>query len=265
MMKTIVLILLIESIARCAGPQTTTELNLGHIFEKYGVSGCFVLYDQEEDSYMRINPSLCDSGYTPASTFKIPNSIIALEEGVIRDTSEIIKWDGHEWPGNKNWNENQTLKTAMKYSCIWVYFKFAEEIGIDKYYKYVNEFNYGNKDLTGPPTKFWLSGSFKISANQQIEFLRKFYNYELPVADKSIDIVKDIIVLEKTASYTLSGKTGGGMLSSSDFIMWLVGYIEKGNKIYFYALNFKTDKFQETKDTRYNIVMDILKELKLVD
>jgi len=264
-MKKFVLIMLIASIALWGGSQTTTELNLGSIFEKYGVSGCFVLYDQEENSYMKFNSGLCDSGYIPASTFKIPNSIIALEEGVIRDTSEIIKWDGHEWSGNKYWNQDQTLRTAMKYSCIWVYFNFAEKIGIDKYFRYVKDFDYGNKDLTGPPTRFWLSGSFKISANQQIEFLRRFYNYELPVADKSIDIVKDIIVLEKTASYTLSGKTGGGILSPSDFIMWLVGYIEKEDKIYFYALNFETDKVEETKEARYNILMDILKELKLVD
>ena len=85
----------------------------------------------------------------------------------------------------------------MKYSCIWVYFGFAEQIGIEKYQDYVNTFDYGNKDLTGPPTRFWLAGSFRISANQQIEFLKKFYNYELPVSKRSVDIVKDIMVLEQ--------------------------------------------------------------------
>ena len=233
-------------------------------FRKFGVDGCFVLYNQAENKFIRYNAALCDSGYIPASTFKIPNAVIALEEGVVKDTSEIIKWDGKA-RSVKSWNNDQTLKTAIKYSCVWVFEGFAAKIGIEKYQKYVDEFNYGNKNLTGPPTRFWLAGQFRISPNQQIEFLRKFYNYELPVSRRSVDLVKGCIVLEKNDSYMFCGKTGGGMLSDTEYIMWLVGYLVKDNKPYFYAMNFKSNDFEKTSMARYEITKAILRELKLMD
>ncbi len=263
-MRGILLILIALWISQSGFAQATIEKDFKAQFDQYGVDGCFVLFNQADNEFLRYNPALCDSGYIPASTFKIPNSLIALEEGVIKDTSQIIKWDGHEWP-NKSWNQDQTLKTALKYSCVWVYTDLAEQIGIDKYYDYIRSFDYGNENLTGPPSRFWLAGLFRISANQQIDFLRKFYNYNLPVSNRSIDVVKDLIILERTNSYILSGKTGGGLLTDSDYIMWLVGYVEKENRLYFYAMNFKTDDFNKLSQARYNIVKDILLELKLIE
>jgi beta-lactamase class D len=241
------------------------EKDLRSLFEKHSVNnGCFVLYDQTDNVFVRHNAHLCDTGYIPASTFKIPHSVIALEEGILKDTVEVIKWDGHVWP-NASWNQDQTLKTAMKYSCVWVYVRFAEQIGIDTYYKYVNSFHYGNKDLTGPPTRFWLAGLFRISANQQIDFLRDFYTGTLPVSKKSIDLVKQTIVLERTPAYTLSGKTGGGVLPDSTYIMWLVGYVEKQNHTYFYAMNFKSGDFNKDSPARLAVTRDILKELGVIE
>lgn len=263
-MKQIFSIVLFGLVCQTGLSQIIIEKDFKFFFEKHGVDGCFVLFDQAENKFFKYNPSLCDTGYIPASTFKIPHSLIALEEGAIKDTNEIIKWRGHEWPYDA-WNQDQTLKTAMRHSCIWVYFSFAEQIGIDKYDAYVNQFNYGNKNLTGPPTRFWLEGLFKISAIEQIEFLRKFYNYDLPVSRNSIDIVKDLIVLEQTDRYKLSGKTGGGRLTDHEYIMWLVGYLEKDGQPYFYALNFKTDNFNEAAQARFEITKDILQELNFIE
>ena len=264
-MKPILLLILTGLVFQTGFSQKSTEANFESVFNKYGVDGCFVLYNQTDNEYIRYHSNLCDTGYIPASTFKIPHSIIALEEGVIKVTNQIIKWDGHEWP-NKPWNQDQTLKTAMKYSCVWVYVGFAQQIALSKYQEYINSFNYGNKNLIGQPTRFWLAGLLRISANQQVDFLRKLYNYELPdISRRSVDIVKDLIVIEKTDNYRLSGKTGGGMLTDTDYIMWLVGYLEKDNNVYFYAMNFRSNDYSTTGSARYSITRDILRELKLVD
>jgi beta-lactamase class D len=263
-MRTPVLSLSFLLFYQTAIAQLNTEMNFKPQFDKYGVDGCFVLYKPAENEYIRYNSERCDSGYIPASTFKIPHSLIALEEAIVKDTVEIIKWDGHEWPA-KSWNRDQTLKTAVKYSCVWVYSGFAEKIGIDKYETYVEAFDYGNKDLTGPPLRFWLAGSFRISANQQIEFLKKFYNYKLPVSRKSIDIVKDLIILEQTDSYTFSGKTGGGLLGENEYIMWLVGYVVKNDQPYYYAMNFKSNDFGKDSQSRYEVTKDILRQLRLLE
>lgn len=263
-MRKIFIIIAFGLISQVGFTQKLIEKDFKSIFDKYGVDGCFVLYNQCDNKYIKYNLNLCDTGYIPASTFKIPNSLIALEEGVVKDTNQIIRWDGHEWPV-KSWNHDQTIKTAIKYSCVWVYIGFAEQIGIEKYQEYVNSFDYGNKNLKGPPTQFWLAGLLRISADQQIDFLRRFYNYELPkISQNTINIVKDIIVIEQTDNYRLSGKTGGGMLSDTDYIMWLVGYVEKNNKTYFYAMNFKTNDYNKTSQARYDIIKDILRDLKLI-
>jgi beta-lactamase class D len=264
MIQRIAFLLLSELLCQAAISQKQTESDFSAVFASHGVEGCFVLYNPSYNEFIRYNPGLCDSGYIPASTFKIPNSVIALEEGVVKDSNQVFIWDGHEWPSNE-WNRDQTLKTAIKYSCVWVFMDIAEQIGIDTYYRYINEFDYGNKDLTGPPTRFWLAGSFRISANRQVEFLRKFYFNELPVSQRSTDIVKDLIVLEQTPSYTLSGKTGGGILNDKEYIMWLVGYIEKDKKTYFYAMNFKTNNFEASRDARFAITKYILRELGLLE
>ncbi len=243
--------------------QKRIEKDLKIQFREYGVDGCFVLFDQAKNEYMVYNSSLCDTGYIPASTFKIPNSLIALEEGLLKDADQEMKWDGRIWPVEA-WNQDQTLRTAMKYSCIWVYIGFAEKIGIEKYQQYLNSFNYGNKDLSGPPSKFWLNGPFRISANQQIDFLRKFYFYELPVSERSVDIVKDIIVLDETENYKLCGKTGGASVDDLNNIMWLVGYLEKDNQVYFYAMNFISGNFDKSRQARLDIVKNIFKELEII-
>ncbi len=244
--------------------QKMTAADYRSLFTKYGVDGCFVLFNEKENEFTRYNPALCDSGYIPASTFKIPHSLILLEEGIIQDTNQIIPWDGREWP-TKSWNQNQTLKSAIRNSCVWVYVNMAEKLGIDTYYRYVKDFDYGNKNLAGPPSRFWLAGQFRISANQQIDFLRKFYHYDLPVSRRSIDLVRDCIVLEQTGFYRLSGKTGGGMLSDTEYIMWLVGYVERDSHPFFYALNFKSVDFGKTSLVRYALTKDILRELKLIE
>ena len=263
-MKTILFIIVSSVILQTGYSQNVLEKDFKKYFDSYNVEGCFVLFNQKDNEYVRFNSNLCDTGYIPASTFKIPHSLIALEEGVVHDTNQVFKWDGKEW-SNKLWNQDQTLVTAMKYSCIWVYFNFAKQIGINKYYEYVKSFDYGNEILTGPPTRFWLTGALRISANQQIDFLRKFYNYEISSSRQSIETVKDLIILEQTNSYKLSGKTGGGNVSDNEYIMWLVGYIEIGNKTYFYAMNYKTNDFSKTLNARYEITKNILRELKLIE
>ncbi len=247
----------------CYG-QNSHEADFKSFFDKYGVDGCFVLYNQAGNEFTRYNPALCDSAYLPASTFKIPNSIIALEEGVVKDTGEIIKWNGTEWPVEE-WNRDQTLSHAIKYSVVWVYSEFARKIGIDKYKTYLHDFDYGNENPSGIPDRFWLAGLLRISANQQVDFLRRFYYYRLPVDKNTIDIVKNIIIVDKQDSCKLSGKTGGALMTDNDYIMWFVGYLEKGDNKWFYAMNFKSDNFAKTAKARYLITKDILHYLKLMD
>ena len=66
--------------------------------------------------------------FIPASTFKIPNTLIILEEGLIKNQFEIIKWDGKERE-YAPWNKDQTLKSAFQHSCVWCYQRYAKQVG----------------------------------------------------------------------------------------------------------------------------------------
>lgn len=245
--------------------QTIKEKDFSKYFTKYGVNGCFALYNPDTDELINYNKARCDSGFIPASTFKIPNALIALEEKVVKDTNQVIKWNGQEW-SVKSWNQDQTLKTAIKYSCVWAFEGLAEQIGIDTYIKYLKTFGYGNLDLAGPKTRFWLEGPFRISANQQVEFLKKLYYEELGVSKQSTEIVKSIIIRTTGSNYILRGKTGTGEISADSLIYWLVGYIEKADTPYFFALNINGTKADKTKYyIRNNIIKEIFTELEIID
>lgn len=239
------------------------QTDITAIFKRYGVEGCFILQGPRDTLMVKYNPARCDSGFLPASTFKIPHAVIALEEGLISDTSEIIPWNGKEWP-HSSWNSDQNLRTAIQNSCIWVFIDFAARAGIETYHSYLKAFDYGNQDLSGPPTRFWLGGPFNISANEQIEFLKKFYYYQLPVSKESIQQVKPLLIIEESPGFTWSGKTGSGRISDTEWIFWLVGYLEKEGTPYFYAMNFTGSDLQKLGAARHKISRAVFQELHLL-
>jgi hypothetical protein len=119
------------------------------------------------------------------------------------------------------------------------------------------KFSYGNRDTSGGIDLFWQNSSLRISADEQVEFLKAFYQERLPVAKRSLDIAKEIITLERTDSYKLSGRTGGGPLGERA-LGWFVGYLEKNGNVYFFALNIEGADFLAVRDERINLTKRIL-------
>ena len=237
--------------------------NLKKYFDEYNVKGSFVMYDLNKNTYIYYDSARCTVRFTPASTFKIPNSLIGLETGVIADENFVIEWDGVK--RREEWNRDMDLKTAMKVSCVPYYQELARRVGAEKMQKMVNELNYGNMDISSGVDKFWLEGSLKISQVEQVEFLKKLYKDELPVSKRSMDIVKGIIVLQDTLGYVFRGKTGYGFQDKKD-IGWLVGWVEKEGNAYFYATNIESEiELEGFAAARRRITENILRELKILN
>lgn len=234
-------------------------------FSKYfeGYSGAFVLYDVANRYYIRHNEEQCKKRLSPCSTFKIPNSLIALEIGVVTDENFPLKWDGTKhWL--ESWNKDHTLKTAFANSVVWYYREIARRIGEEKMTEYINNINYGNMDISGGLDKFWLMSSIEISANEQVEFLFKLYKNELPFSENTVNIVKDIMILERADSFIMRGKTGSGENKKNNFTQgWFVGYITVGENAFIFATNITaTEKANGMKAKE--ITYEILKSLKLM-
>ncbi len=259
-------------LAGCAGglstpssPSTSTTTVQENKLEKYfqGFSGAFVLYDRNKESYIRYNPEQCAERFLPASTFKIINSLIGLETGVIPDENFVIKWDGTRYE-TSTWNQDHTLKTAFQNSVVWYYQELARRVGKDRMQQYVDAVGYGNKDIGGKIDSFWLDGALRISADEQIELLKRLYRDDLPFSQRSMKIIKEIMVLESTDNYRLSGKTGSVWRVGMNRSGWLVGYVEEKDNVYFFATNIESSSPEATGVKAKEIAQDILRGLQLL-
>jgi len=260
-MKRVLSLLIIISTFTLA--QNVIERNdLKKFFDEYNHIGCFVLYDLKNDSYIKYNLARCDSEFIPASTFKIFNSLAALESGAIKDEYEIIEWDSVKRFYDK-WNQDLNLAQAYKYSAVWFYQELARRIGEERMQNYIDLNEYGNEDISGGIDLFWLEGGLRISADEQVEFLKKIYLNEVTFSQRSIDILKNIMIYEQTEDYIIRAKTGWGMRSENQ-IGWFVGYVEKGDDVYFFATNVESKEPEEGFKSRIEITYDILRELKII-
>lgn len=232
------------------------------------IKGTFVLLDAQTGRVVRHNPERAGTRFLPASTFKIPNSLIALETGIATGPDFALAWDSTVapreawWPGD--WARDHTMRSALPASVVWYYQELARRTGPERMQGYVSRFNYGNREISGGIDQFWLTGGLRISPEEQVEFLRRFYFGELGVSERSTRIVKELLVLEETPTYRLSGKTGWVGLEEPPDIGWLVGYLERGEKVYFFATNIDIVTNADG-EARLTITKAVLRELGLID
>jgi beta-lactamase class D len=209
-------------------------------FRELGIEGSILIYDANSDRVYQHNAQRNATAFLPASTFKILNSLIALETGAISDEIAVLTWDGIERQ-IPEWNRDLNMREAIKLSAVWFYQVLARRVGHEQMQKWLTQVSYGNAKIGSREDidKFWLEGELRITPQEQIQFLRRFYNNDLPFSERSLSIVKDILVMEKTPEYTIRGKTGWAGFGSTvtPQIGWYVGYLEQGKNVYFFATN----------------------------
>jgi len=232
-------------------------------FDKYNVKGSFVMYNMNDSAFFEIDAARCYQRFIPASTFKIFNSLVGLETGVIADENFVLQWDSVK-RAIPEWNKSQDMKTAFKNSTVWYYQELARRVGEAKMKYYIKLAQYGNMNISGGIDQFWLTGKLRISQEEQIDLLKKLYSDSLPFSKRSQKIVKKIMLREDTLGYKLRAKTGWGIQDSLN-IGWYIGWVEKDKNVYFFATNIETknpgDSFPAA---RIEITKDILKELKVL-
>lgn len=243
--------------------------NMEKLFTESGVQGTFVLLDAQTGRTLRYKPVRARTPYIPASTYKIPNSLIALETGVVSGPEFPLAWDSTAvprqpwWPAA--WGQDHTFGTALPNSVVWYYQELARRIGPVRMQKYLDSFEYGNRKMAGGIDQFWLTGELRISAEEQVDFLRRFYFEKLGVSKRSTEIVKGALVLEQTPKYRLSGKTGWAGFGdpSKPQIGWLVGYLEREGDVHFFAINIDIRNSADPA-TRLSITKAVLRHMGFI-
>lgn len=216
------------------------KINFSKHFRELGVEGSILIYDLRNKRVFQHNPERNATAFSAASTFKILNSLISLETKVITDEIAVLTWDGiqRDLPA---WNRDLNMREAFKLSAVWFYQVLARRVGYERMQQWVTQVQYGNQTIGGKDDidKFWLNGLLKVTPQQQIQFLHRLYNNDLPFSERTLSIVKDIMIYEKTPDYTIRGKTGwygfGNQMIPN--VGWYIGYLEKGDNTYFFAIN----------------------------
>ncbi len=211
------------------------------IIEEAKTQGSVLIYNLNENSYYSNDFEWAKTNRLPASTFKIPNSIIGIETGLVDVDTTIFRWNGAELAFDM-WEKDMNLKEAFHNSCVPCYQEIARKIGVDRMNKFLSDFNYGNMKIDSSNLdKFWLEGDFAINQISQIEFLLKLYNNELPVSESTHKIMKEIMLTDELPNEILRAKTGWAIRNGKNN-GWYVGYIDKDTNAYFFAVNIIPDK-----------------------
>jgi len=224
----LLVVLLLASLAQAEDP------DLARLFARRGLTGTLVLTSLDGSRTFIHNDARAAERFIAASTFKIPNTLIGIEEKAV-DLDSRSPWDGVErpFPGH---NRDQTLESAFQVSCLWCYQIIARRVGAAKYPEYIRRMAYGQLREPFDGTEFWLDGSLTISAQEQIAFLRNLVQRKLPFSPRSYDILARIMVADSPPGYTLRAKTGwsGGPHPQ---VGWYVGTVETPKEVWLFALN----------------------------
>lgn len=234
-------------------------------FRAAGLTGSFLLCAIDGDSCLRVDPRRCAQRFTPASTFKILNSLIALEYGAVAGLDDTLRWDGTQHV-IASWNQDQCMRDAFQRSCVWFYQELARRIGDPRMRAAVQAVSYGNQDIDGGIDRFWLDGALRISPDEQAEFLTKLWKNALPFSPDVQQTVKDLMLLERNEEYTLRGKTGTE-LRGATVIGWIVGYLERGGTTYVYVLNVEHSDaadLGEMREKRFELLRELLRAQQLL-
>ena len=236
------------------------------ILEKYGMKGTIIFFDPAKDKYFGCNSACWDSGYLPASTFKIANSLVGLETGVI-DTGYVFKWDGQK-RRLPQWDQDLTLTGAFSVSCVPCYQEVARKVGYERMASTLKKIGYPGMDVHKENIDlFWLEGSSRITPRQQVSFLRRLYSMELPLRKEVMSAVKSIMVNEVKPGFILSAKTGWAVRNGNNY-GWFVGYVESRGKVWFFATMIQpadNSKIEDFTVARKQVTLEAMKVLGIID
>lgn len=234
-----------------------TTLDLSSYFGEY--QGSFVLYDLENDHWQIHNMSKATQRIAPNSTYKIYDALFGLESGIITPSHSVMMWNGEQYPFAE-WNANQTLQSAMQSSVNWYFQTIDAQLGKASVQHYIQQIGYGNQNIRGDLSSYWLESSLKISPIEQVELLTQLRNNNFDFAPENIAAVKNAIRMLETPDYTLYGKTGTGRVDGQDVNGWFIGYIETTDHTYFFATNISSTS-NATGSQATKITMSILSNI----
>lgn len=224
----------------------------------------------EKSTIHNVNNHRANLPLSPFSTFKIANSLIGLDLGIIQNSKQTLTFDKKLYPEQPWWPPvwklpQYDLTSAFKYSMVPIYRQLAKNIGEKDMLTYLKKLQYGNKDISSGLDDFWLNGSIKISAIEQVLFLQKVYHNQFEFNAQTIEALKEIMLVETKPNYRLYAKTGAGNINENIMLGWYVGFVENSAGVHFFAFNFDSPNYTQMKKNRIKIAVNHLKLAGIIE
>ena len=242
--------------ALAQAPQERPDWKL--FFSDQAVDGTIVIADERSGEMLAYDVERAQKRFMPASTFKVPHALFALDAGAVRDEFQVIRWDGvkRDFDG---WNQDQTLRSSMRHSTVWVYQEFAvRSVRCAK--RYLTRIQYGNADPSGGVDRFWLDGALGFQPWNRWISCENCIRNELPFRVEHQRLVKDIMIVEAGRDWILRAKTGWQARVEPQ-IGWWVGWVETPTGAVIFALNIDLPGGMKDAPKREAIVRSILQSI----
>ena len=213
------------------------------------IESCFLLYELGAGELRRNPSAACRTRITPASTFKVPHALAALDAGVVTP-DEVFRYDGTgDWPASAR--RDHTLASAIRHSVLWYFMRLAERLGPEREQAYLQKFAFGNMDSSSALTRFWVGGSLQVTPEEQLAFWLSLFQNKLPVAASVAATVKQMLIQPRgvvvnaagehpfdapwPAGTVVSTKTGSAADRSGRGTRWLIGHVEKSGRQFIFV------------------------------
>ncbi|WP_284036591.1 BlaR1 family beta-lactam sensor/signal transducer [Neobacillus sp. 114] len=203
-----------------------------------GYKGSFVLYDSSKNQYQIYNREMSEQRVSPDSTYKIYSALFALESNVISPNNNNQVWDGKIYPFAE-WNQNQNLATALSRSVNWYFQNTDREVGRKPLQDYFHKIKYGNEDLSGNLDSYWMESSLKISPIEQVQLLSQLDENQWGFKAENIKAVQKALFIDEQRNGRLYGKTGTGRVNGKNVNGWFIGFVDKGEDRFYFAINIQ--------------------------
>ena len=196
-------------------------------FADYGQTGTFLLQRDGALPQTLHDDAWSTKPLSPASTFKVMLSLIALETGALRGADEIVKWDGKPYPDRPQWQKDMALREAMRTSSENYFGTLATRVGHERLAEWVKRVGYGNGRVGTNPPRVWHDGVLTVTAQQQLAFIDRLRRGDLPFSAKTIATVKAAMLDSEINGRRIYGKTGTHFDDGSGNAWW-IGWVEGG-------------------------------------
>ncbi|WP_136659005.1 class D beta-lactamase [Nitratireductor sp. XY-223] len=254
----LILAVIVLPLSGNAADRVVDHPELAASFAGRNIEGAYVLLDTATGALHAVNPSRIERRRFPASTFKIANSLIALETGAVRDENEIIPYGGKPQPV-KAWERDMPMRDAIRVSNVPVFQELANRIGAEAYAEWLAQLDYGNRETGNNAEAFWLRGPLAISPREQVKFVAALTAGELPASAKNQAKVRDMLLIERNGTAALFGKSGWST-SADPQIGWWVGWVERNNARFVFALTIDINTRKDV-DQREPLLRDLLRAM----